>query len=141
MPLFDPFHGLFLFPLKPSESHGFSDVSRGRSKRPVAWNGLKWQNFYPSRKNPVGKHLFKVNDKNMVATSKSTIKTRKQRPSLYCRLWTGICLQKGKEEKWKLLHNHDIFYYQSCIEGSVQEGSSCSKLTRRKLEQLPWTLI
>ena len=36
--LFDPFHvtGLFLFPLKPSENHRFSNVSRGRSKRPVA---------------------------------------------------------------------------------------------------------
>ena len=33
--------GLFLYPLKTSVNHGFSDVSRGYRKRPVAWNGLR----------------------------------------------------------------------------------------------------
>ena len=34
----NPFHatGLFLYPLKTSENHRFSDVFRGYQKRPVA---------------------------------------------------------------------------------------------------------
>ena len=38
----NPIHatGLFLYPLKTSESLWFSDVFRGHKKRPVATNGL-----------------------------------------------------------------------------------------------------
>ena len=34
--------GLFLYPLKTSENHRFSDVFRGYRKRPVAWKGLTY---------------------------------------------------------------------------------------------------
>ena len=41
--LLNPFHAtdFFLYPLKTSENHGFSDVFRGYRKRPVTWNGLR----------------------------------------------------------------------------------------------------
>ena len=40
----NPFYatGLFLYPLKTSENQRFSDVFRGYRKRPVAWNGLRF---------------------------------------------------------------------------------------------------
>ena len=46
--LLNPNHatGLCLYLLKISENLWFSDVFRGHSKKPVAWNGLMYQLFF-----------------------------------------------------------------------------------------------